>query len=165
MKLVQIYFKKNLIDLLILPIPSFFLFLLEHFSLLDPDPHIECESGSRRQYECGSMRIRIHSPDDIWWYKMIDRYLYCMYDDILYDDILVWWYMMIDYDICNMYDVNIWWLIYVWWYTYSYGMMIYETVYLQAPASIKIGILRKLILGFFHLYSMIKIPVLFCLYF
>ena len=40
-------------------------FLVDKFTLLDPDPHFECGSGSgsRKQYECGSMRIQIHSPD------------------------------------------------------------------------------------------------------
>ena len=41
---------------------GFFLFFPSNFPLLDPDPHIECVSGSRRENECGSMRIRIHSP-------------------------------------------------------------------------------------------------------
>ena len=41
---------------------AFFQFSVEIFTLLDPDPHIECGSGSRRENECGSMRIRIHSP-------------------------------------------------------------------------------------------------------
>ena len=27
---------------------------VDKFTLLDPDPHIECESGSRRENECGS---------------------------------------------------------------------------------------------------------------
>ena len=35
---------------------------MDKFTLLFPDPHIECGSGSRRENECGSMRIRIHSP-------------------------------------------------------------------------------------------------------
>ena len=38
-----------------------FLFSFNFFHL-DPDPHFECGSGSRRANECGSMRIRIHSP-------------------------------------------------------------------------------------------------------
>ena len=48
---------------------AFFQFLGEKFTLLNPDPdlHIECGSGSgsrsRSENECGSMRIRIHSPD------------------------------------------------------------------------------------------------------
>ena len=29
---------------------------------LDPDPHFAGVSGSRRENECGSIRIRIHSP-------------------------------------------------------------------------------------------------------
>ena len=33
------------------------------FSLLDPDPHSYCGSESGRKNECGSTRIRIHSPD------------------------------------------------------------------------------------------------------
>ena len=39
---------------------AFFSFLFEMFSLLDPDPHIECESG--RVNKCGSRRIRFHRP-------------------------------------------------------------------------------------------------------
>ena len=41
---------------------AFFLMLFFNFSLLDPDPHIECESGSSRENKCGSMWILIHSP-------------------------------------------------------------------------------------------------------
>ena len=43
---------------------AFFQFVVDKFTLLDadPDPHIECGSGSRRENECRFMRIRIHSP-------------------------------------------------------------------------------------------------------
>ena len=41
--------------------PSIFKFLLKNFTLLNPDLHDECGSGSRRKNDCGSMRIRIHS--------------------------------------------------------------------------------------------------------
>ena len=33
-----------------------------------PHPHIVCRSGSRRESECGSMRIRIHRPG--WRYYL-----------------------------------------------------------------------------------------------
>ena len=41
---------------------AFFQFFPLNFSLLDPDPQIECGYGSRMENECGSMWIRIHSP-------------------------------------------------------------------------------------------------------
>ena len=44
------------------PFSCIFLFLFEKHSLLAPDPHMECGSGSRRENEFGSMRIQIHSP-------------------------------------------------------------------------------------------------------
>ena len=41
---------------------AFFQFVVDKFTLQDADPHIECGSGFRRENECRSMRIRIHSP-------------------------------------------------------------------------------------------------------
>ena len=62
MELVQIYFKKINKVAVISNFLAFFLSSVDKFTLLDPDTHIECGSGSRRENECGSMRIRIHSP-------------------------------------------------------------------------------------------------------
>ena len=62
MELVQIYFKKLNKVAVISNFLAFFQFLVDKFTLLDPDPHIECGSGSRRENECGSIQIRIHSP-------------------------------------------------------------------------------------------------------
>ena len=62
MELVQIYFKKLDKVAVISNFLASFQFLVDKFTLLDPDPHNECVSGSRRENECGSMRIRIHSP-------------------------------------------------------------------------------------------------------
>ena len=47
---------------------AFFQFLVDKFTLLDPDPdpHIEWGSGSRRENECGSMRIRIQIHSPVW---------------------------------------------------------------------------------------------------
>ena len=43
---------------------AFLLFFFFNISLLDPDPHIECGSRSRRKKECGfrstALAIRIH---------------------------------------------------------------------------------------------------------
>ena len=53
------------INLQLLPIfVNFSVFLLKMFSPLDRnlDSHIECGSGSRRENECRSMRIRTNSP-------------------------------------------------------------------------------------------------------
>ena len=51
----------NLLQLLAIPLHfQIFQFLFEHFSLLDPDPHIECESGSRRKNECGSTALILY---------------------------------------------------------------------------------------------------------
>ena len=57
------FFKLNK-DAVISNFLAFFQFLVDKFTLLDLDPHIECWSGSvsKRENECGSMRIRIHSP-------------------------------------------------------------------------------------------------------
>ena len=44
-------------------ITNFHAFIWVFFSLLDPDPHSYCGSESGRKNECGSTRIRIHSPD------------------------------------------------------------------------------------------------------
>ena len=54
-KLVQI-FLNNLLNKLAMSTNflAFFCFYLKKFSLLDPDPHIECWSRSRSENECGS---------------------------------------------------------------------------------------------------------------
>ena len=65
--MVQIYFIfKNKIT--ILRISLHFSVFSSKFSLLDRDPNLHIESGSRKEIECGSMRTRIHSPGDgeIW---------------------------------------------------------------------------------------------------
>ena len=66
MELVQIYFKKLYKVAVISNFVAFIQVLGDKFTLLDPDPQSECGSGSRRENECGSMRIRIqiriHSP-------------------------------------------------------------------------------------------------------
>ena len=56
MKLVQIYFKKPNKVAVISNFLAFFQFLVDKFTLLDPDPDplIECGSRSRRENECGS---------------------------------------------------------------------------------------------------------------
>ena len=56
-EMVQISFLK--IKLLLI---SLHFFSSSKFSPLDPDTHIECGCGSRRENEYGSMRIRILSP-------------------------------------------------------------------------------------------------------
>ena len=62
MKLVQIYLTLNKVAVLS-NFLAFFAVLVDKFTLLDPDPHIEWGSGSRSENECESMRIRIHSPE------------------------------------------------------------------------------------------------------
>ena len=63
MELVQIYVILFNTITIITSFLSFFVFFPSNLYLLDPDPHIECGSKSRRKNECGSMRIRIHSTD------------------------------------------------------------------------------------------------------
>ena len=58
MELVQIYFKKLYKVAVISNFLAFIQVLGDKFTLLDPDPQSECGSGSRRENECGSMRIR-----------------------------------------------------------------------------------------------------------
>ena len=62
MKLVQIYFKKLNKVAVISNFLSFFQFLVDKFTLLDSDPelHIECGSGSRRENYSGSGSTALH---------------------------------------------------------------------------------------------------------
>ena len=55
MEIVQVNFEKLNKLSVITNFQAFFLFLFEKYFLLDPDP------GGKN--ECGSMRIRIQSPD------------------------------------------------------------------------------------------------------
>ena len=69
MDLIQIYLKNsNKLTIITLPGPislHFCCFYWKNFPLVDPYPHIECGSGSRRENECRSMWIRIHNPGEI----------------------------------------------------------------------------------------------------
>ena len=72
MELVHIYLIKKKKITISNDFLAFFLCFSSNFSLLYPDPHIECGFGSRRENECGSMRTRIHSPGkmDILYLQM-----------------------------------------------------------------------------------------------